>query len=189
MDVLEKLFPIIFLIIWSIIAAQARKRKQRQMEEEEEALEHPVERPHRQQPPPPRKQAPHGGESVFETLKRSIESVSAEMEGRGATPSPAPAQKPKKDMRSAEEDRSRRMQAKARLGKSRIEEATERTEGRPLRRSIREIEPLEGLPRPKPAEAPRVSVGVRIEQRDLEPAALQRAVVLKEILDTPLGLR
>ncbi len=190
MDVLEKLFPLIFLIIWSVIAAQARKRKKQQMEEEGEVVGRQTERPRRQQSAPPRKERNQGGESVFESLKRSIETMANELEGGGeqaAIPKTPRKQPPaKKSMEAAEKARQERMQ-KGRLGKSRIEETTEKTEGKPLRRTIQEISPYDIEPTPyKMRKKPE---GVLVESADLAPTALRKAIVLKEILDRPTGLR
>lgn len=169
MDFFESLGPIILLIIWSIIATQARKRKNREEQEQDQP------QPQQQQRRRPRDD--HRGGSLLDTIRKKMETLARELEGGTSEKQP---QEKKADIRRplATHDLS--------AEKPKIEHKIEP--------EIFEL-PKRGATILPAAQKPRQQTAVTrgkaryITADDFEKDKLRKAVIWSEILQPPVSLR
>jgi hypothetical protein len=173
---MDALLPLIFIIVWVIIGAQAHKRKKQQ-----EAIE--------------RGEAPAGQEkpktgSILDSLRESIETMARELEGK-TTPPAIPTKRQtmgKPDVGAAEQHRLRRMKQKTKseISLEQLAEGKRRdVHARAYQRE--EMRPYETNLTPY---GPKAAQGMRYIKKDsFSVGELRKAFVWSEILQPPVSLR
>ncbi|MFW5774959.1 MAG: hypothetical protein ACOCW2_01600 [Chitinivibrionales bacterium] len=164
MDFFESLGPIILLIIWAIIAAQARKKKQED-ESEQQAPNQPS-RPQREQ---------KRGTSLLDTLRERMETLARELEGGSPTPEKQEEEKAKKTL--ATHDLSTQ--------KTKINHDTTTAVFEPLVGAV-EVPPVSTT---RQTGIVRRKTNRFISANDFRTEQLRKAIIWSEILQPPVSLR
>jgi hypothetical protein len=183
---LEKLLPILFLVIWSIFASQARKKKKQQAQRQGRQPERPsrtTQRPPRQEPQRPSGSKP---KTLFQDLRKKLEEAFEELgepvrQGQSST--------------ATRKQRTERPQKERPATKATRIEKTQKRRSTTKRTSLQDYGPevadLEAISRaPDKLAYGEQEATVDIEELGIHsPRQLRRAVIWSEIIGKPVSLR